>query len=146
VIAFFPSAKDLFEVAAAICGGHSRKQKARLIEVFGNDLRRTLDSDGDRWGSRMRVVVQLESKPELYDELLAFAEAQIAAAEESGDGKVNYEKLQRLLRDPRTRFEFCALNVLFGQDMVDLLGASQSSQLTSFSFAEWATIGHMVQR
>lgn len=62
-MAFLPFAKEMFEVTASICGGHSRKQKARIIDAFGGDLRRTLDSDGDRWGSRMRVIVEFESKP-----------------------------------------------------------------------------------
>jgi hypothetical protein len=93
VWAFFVHAKELLESWATLAGTQSRKRKHRLIAVLGDaSARRALDSDGQRWGDRMRALALLFSGEEdeelTWDKLLAWLKSELNDAREEKNENV----------------------------------------------------------
>jgi hypothetical protein len=138
VLEFAPKAKELFEQAAAIASGTSRAQRDHLNSEFGGKVRRMLDSDGARWGDRLKVAVALNSG-DLWSRLHVWSRAELAAATAAREGTAHLTRLVELLGSAECRFEVQLLAVLFG-DLISILKSSQSSFLGSVTYQEMQTI------
>lgn len=133
-----PKAKELFEQAAAIASGTSRARRDHLVETFGGKVRRMLDSDGARWGDRLKVAVAL-NEGDLWQRLLAWSRAELAAATATREGTAHLTRLVELLSSAECRFEVQLVAVLFS-DLLPIIKASQSSFLGSVTYQQFQTI------
>jgi hypothetical protein len=138
VLELAPKAKELFEQLSAVASGTSRARRDHLIEHFGGKVRRMLDSDGARWGDRLKVAVAL-NEGDLWARLLAWSRTELAAATAARDGTAHLTRLVELLGNLECRFEVQLLATLFG-DLIPIIKSSQSSFLGSVTYQEFQTI------
>jgi hypothetical protein len=138
VLEFAPRAKELFEQAAAIASGTSRARRDHLVNEFGGKIRRMLDSDGARWGDRLKVAVALNDG-DLWPCLLKWSRQELEAATAAREGTAHMTRLVSLLESAECQFEVKLLAVLFG-DLVPIIKSSQSSFLGSVTYQEFQTI------
>jgi hypothetical protein len=152
VLAFVPSAKRLLELLSAVAGTKSRQRVHRLLQKLEKASdRHVLDSDGQRWGDRLRVLLllfrQRADKPEYtIDSLRAWVTEEAQRAEE--DGKELGAQLRELnnhLNSPYTLFEARLLHWLFGE-LPSILKATQSTYTGSLSLAHLDTLAAVQKR
>jgi hypothetical protein len=138
VLEFAPSAKELFEHASSIASGNSRARRDHLEKEFGGKVRRMLDSDGARWGDRLKVAVAL-ADDDLWSRLLQWSRAELTAATAAREGTAHLKRIVELLGSAACRFEVKLLVCLFS-DILPIIKASQSSFLGSVTFQQFQTI------
>jgi hypothetical protein len=126
IISAMPRVLDVIKSLATLAGTKSRKRAHRLLQKLNKHTdRRVLDSDGQRWGERLRVLLLLFSPSKhadlTWDTLEQWLDEELAlAVNEDNNNTAQLVAAKRALQDPVCKVQARALHWLFG-DVAPLL-------------------------